>query len=110
MIIPLGKIAVPVPGTPVSLTAAMPGGRVTPFHAILFEADPDNTGRLYVGRQAMDRTTRVGVMAVIAIPTVNFFPTFSVAVTILLNGFSSDEFWIDADIAGEGPIVTCLVT
>jgi hypothetical protein len=110
MIAALGKIAVSTPGTPVRVTLSIPYAKSTSLHAIMFEADPENTGNVYIGRAGMVRATRAGVYAMLAVPTANFFPTFSVALTIAPNGLSSDEFYIDADVAGDGAIATYLVT
>ena len=83
----LGKITVPVPGTPVLVTGNLaatgtpPLAPMTRCHGIMVEALPTNTGKVYVGTVAMVAATGVQVFAILAIPTVNFLPTFSAANT-----------------------------
>jgi hypothetical protein len=110
MIQPLGKIAPTSAGTPVSVQASFPQQKPQSIHGIMFEAAPGNTGKVYIGWQTLDRSTFAGVMAILAVPTTNFLPTFSAAVTIAPNGLNVNEFWIDADNSNEGAIVTLLIT
>jgi hypothetical protein len=79
-------------------------------HGLMVEQWPGNSGIIYVGTETMDRTTGAGVYAMLAIPTDNFLPTFSVANTIVLGGLIPNQIWLDADVGGEGALVTILVT
>lgn len=82
-----------------------------PLHGILFQARRANTGLVYIGdRPTMDKTTLAGVLAVLAIPTDNALPTFSAALTWSPNALQLETFWIDADDAGDGCLVSVLVT
>lgn len=111
MIQALGMIPVPAPGTPVAIDTALPNpDKSMSIHGALFEQIPGQTGKIYIGRKSMDKSSLVGVYAILAIPTTNFLPTFSVALTIAPNGLSTIEFWVDADVAGEGVLVTILQT
>lgn len=107
-----GAIVVPVPGTPVQVTApsvgAGTGGNPFLIHGILFQALPTNTGKVFVGTAGLVKATYVNVAAILPIPTVNFLPTFSTSITIAPNALTLLEFWIDADVAGEGVIVTAV--
>jgi len=115
MIQAIGPIIVAAAGTPVSVFAALPSdewktGRTFPLHGILFQALQTNVGRVYIGNAAMDKTTLVGVYAVLPIPTDNLLPTFSAALTWSPNALRLEDFYVDADDAGEGCLVTVLIT
>lgn len=49
------------------------------------------------------------MFAFIAIPTANHIPAFSVALTIAPNALNVGDFYVDADVADDGVIVTYLV-
>lgn len=95
-----GKTLVTVAGTPVQLATS----GYQPIHAFLIEVLPTNTGRIYVGLAGMNKTTFVGVLAILAVPTANLLPTFSAAITIAPNGLHMEDLWIDAEVNGEGII------
>lgn len=105
-----GAIVVPVPGTPVQVTAPSVGGGTNgnPFaiHGVMFQALPTNTGKVYIGVADMNKSTYANVAAVLPIPTTNFLPTFSTSITIAPMALTLLEFWIDADVADEGVLVT----
>lgn len=114
----LGPINVPVPGTPVRATSTITtdAGGITndpanfSCHAALFQARKGNTGRTYIGTSNMVRATGVGVSAVLAIPTANTIPSFSMSLTIAPAGVDLSELYVDADVADEGVLLTLLVT
>ena len=110
MVETLGKVTVPVPGTPVRLTInrPVPTDRYA-CHAILVQAVFNNTGRVYVGTSAMNKATLANVHAQLAIPTANQIPSFSAALTIAPNAIQAQDIFLDADVAGEGAIVTALI-
>jgi hypothetical protein len=116
MIQALGKITVPTPGTPVQVTINLPdegNPAIPPYtrcHGILVQALPTNGGNVYVGTSAMDAVALSGVFAILGVPTANFLPTFSAALTITPNGLMASDFYLDADVNDEGAIVTILVT
>ena len=104
-------IRVPTPGTPVRVTkdqadpAAAQG-----CHGVLIQALPGNTGKIYIGGALLNAAAFTGLYALLAIPTVNQLPTFSAALTISPGGIQLRDFYIDAEIATDGVIVTALVT
>ncbi len=115
----LGPIAVSVPGVPVRLSATVATADANGFantphhftcHAVLLQALPTNTGRVYIGTQAMNRSTLAGVAAVLAIPTDNSLPSFSIAHTLAPAGVDLAELYVDADVATEGVLATLLIT
>ncbi len=109
MIGAVGKVPVTVPGTPVPAYGTLSAREYNQgVHGVMFQALPANVGLVYIGASNMNKSTLVGVYAVLAIPTTNSKPSFSVAQTISPNGLSLKEFFIDADQAGEGALVTFL--
>lgn len=110
MIAPLGPLTVPSPGTPVSVATLLPAGKFQPLHAVLFQALPGNTGKVYIGNRTLNSSTFVGCMAILAIPTTNQLPTFSAALTNAPNALDQlQTFFIDADNADDGVLVTYMV-
>jgi len=113
-----GPLSVAVPGTLVRATDAITvdahgiQNDLTQFkcHAVLFQAKKGNVGIVYIGRNPMNRTTLEGVAGQLAIPTVNSIPSFSIALTLSPQGVDLSDLWIDADSAGDGTLVTLLVT
>lgn len=113
---PLGLTTVPTPGTLVRATTNVgtvlsgqtPDARML-CHAYLIQAWKNNKGDIYVGAENMDRTTGVGVKAVLAVPTANSIPSFSVVLNNCPNGLNLSAVWLDADQKNEGALVTALV-
>ena len=114
----LGPVSVPVPGTPVRLTAGVTANaegiinnpeRFT-CHAVLLQAKPANQGKVYIGWAEMNRTTLAEVSGVLAIPTDNSIPSYSISLTLSPAGVALSELYIDADEANDGVLVTVLVT
>lgn len=107
----LGKITVPAAGTPVRATAnqSVPA---QPYlcHAIMVEAWPTNTGKVYVGLSGMNTTTGVNVLAILAVPTTNSIPTFSATIAAAPNALSADDVYIDVQTNGEAALVSVVIT
>ncbi len=99
----LGKVTVTSGGTPVQITATK-----TACQAISIQALSTNTGKIYVGLSNINKTTSVGVLGVLAVPTANLIPSFN-AYQPQVAGLNADAFWIDADVNGEGVIVAITV-
>ena len=111
MIRAYAKIVVPVPGTPVRVTLNEADPNASQgCHGVLIQVLKSNTGACFVGTAAMNKLTLTGLFAQLAIPTVNFIPTFSAALTLSPGGIQLRDLYIDADIANEGVIVSILVT
>lgn len=106
-----GPITVPTPGTNVWAAGGIANASLsTPAicHGVMFQALPGNTGKVYVGASDMVAGSNTGVFAFIAIPTVNHIPAFSTALTIAPNALNVGDFYVDADVPGDGVIVTYL--
>lgn len=106
---PTGKVTVPTPGTPVRASAAYtdPAKHVA-CHGIMFQTLPSNTGKIYIGRANMNKAAFTGLFAMLVAPSASQLPNFSAAITQAPNALGVEEFYIDADVAGEGVIVTIL--
>lgn len=107
---PALPVRVTAAGTPVRVTSgyADPSNHIS-IHGVMFQALPTNTGLIYVGAaEEIVRATFAQVRAILGIPTDNFIPTFSAALTIAPNGLALEQFWIDADVSTDGVLVTYL--
>src|SRR5206468_8968361 len=85
-----GKVTVTTAGAPSRLTAneTNPSSRVA-SHAIMVEAWPTNGGKVYImDRPNGDRTTGVGVIAILAVPTANIIPIFTAGISSAPNGLN----------------------
>lgn len=98
-----GRIPVPVPGTPVQVSS-----KHVKCHAILIEAFPSNTGKIYIGDNTLTKGVS-GEFAVLAIPTLNTIPVYSETVTSAENAVDLFNYWIDADNPGDGVIISYIL-
>ncbi len=119
MWVALGKITVPTAGVPRRLIDALSPGQLVqlaaeagpgPIHGIMLQAWHANTGKVFVGTAGMDKTSGANVGALIAVPTVNAIPAFSMALTLVANALALSDFYLDVDTGGEGVVVSVLVT
>lgn len=108
MIQSFGKVTVSSAGTPVlaSTNAPYPGPYTT-ANSLMIEAWPSNAGKIYIGVKAnMNKSTGDGVIAILATPTSNSIPTFSVTVPYAPAAVDASQIWIDADNSGDAVIVS----
>ena len=104
----LGPTVVPAPGTPVQVV--VPSVINPPScHACIIEALSTNTGKTYVGTAGMNKATLADVLVVLPIPTANLIPTFSISIVTGANALHLPGLWIDADIVGEGVLISAVV-
>jgi hypothetical protein len=102
-ITPLGRISVPTPGTPVPLTT---DATVTASR-LFVQVIPGLTGKTYVGGPSMAKSTLSGVARVLwPNSTGGFSETFEVESYDGANSIRLAEYAVDADVAGEGLLVT----
>lgn len=103
----LGRITVPTPGTAVQCTInqSSPQARI-PCHAIMLQALPGNIGKVYIGLVGLNRNTGAQQLAYLAIPTSNTIPAYSATISYAPGGLNIADFYIDADIANDGVLVT----
>ena len=108
--IPLGLISVTTPGVPVPISVD-DTLRVT---LIVVRTVPGFTGRTYVGLAGMNKSSAhmTGVIRVMAEPPISgpqdgeVLPPSSGGHG---NVIRAADYWVDADVAGEGVMVTCYV-
>jgi len=93
----LGRVNVPAPGTPVPL-ATDPAITAS---KLFVQVVPGLTGKLYLGAPAMSKTTLAGVARVLSPDDTFFLESQDGADTIRLKDYA-----IDADVAGEGLLVS----
>jgi hypothetical protein len=108
----LGKLIVPTPGTPVRATSMLSPEEAPRFtcHGVLFQAMASNTGKVYIGKDSMNKSTLADCAAVLAIPTANIIPGFGISHYLAPAAVDISELWIDADQANEGVLITVLIT
>jgi hypothetical protein len=106
---PLGLIRVPTPGTPVQVTAnrSLRGGQ------ILVRSVPGFTGKTYFGVAGMDKNSvnMQGVIRVLAEPgSAGAQDNEAIPPSPSMHGNSlcPADYYVDADVAGEGLLVTYL--
>lgn len=105
----LGKVTVVTAGTPVEVTInqTTPSARYA-AHSFMVEALPANTGKIYVGFVGLNKGTLANVLAIIPVPTVNLIPSFSSTIAYAPGGFNLADIYIDADVNGEGALVSAI--
>lgn len=103
----LGSVTVSSPGTPVRATVnETDAAERVPAQSLLFEALSGNVGAVYVGGPDLDRTTLAGVYAVLPPPSTNVYPSFSVTKPDAPGAFSANRFYVDADNADDGVLIS----
>jgi hypothetical protein len=111
----LGKVTVAAAGTPVIATTneTDPTKRFA-CQTVFFQQLESNTGKLYIcDRATANKTTLVGVLAVIPAPTVTgqvatVLPWAQVSVPSAPAALNAAEFWIDADVSSESALVSAV--
>lgn len=109
MIASLGKIVVAVAGTPVILTQNATAQSPKRCHSFLCEVLPTNIGKIYIGTKGMNKTTLVGVCAILPVPTANLLPSFSATLSYAPAAFEIASIYVDADNSGEGIVASIIV-
>lgn len=104
-----GKVTVPSIGTPVQATS----GQASPddkhehlYHSGLIQVWYENTGKIWLGTQTMNKATGAGVYCVLPAPTASSIPSINIADVMSRNGVQLSDIWIDADVNDEGVLVT----
>lgn len=110
MVRSLGYVSVAAAGTPVRATnnETDPAARIG-AQAVLFQALPANAGPIYIGLAGMDKTTGVGVLAILPGPTdpaTGPFPSFSPAQPLSAAAFNMADFYVDADNNDDGVVIS----
>ncbi len=93
----LGRVAVPIPGTPVTLPAPVN----TRVARLIFQAAPTNTGKTYFGLNSLNKLTLTGVSRVFTTTEI-----YEIATEDGTDGISISQLAIDADVVGDGLLVS----
>lgn len=106
-IVSLGKVAITAAGTPEPATKNQP----TPtkrfiVHSFVVEALPSNTGKVYIGINALNKSTLAGVYAILPIPTTSIIPSFSATLGHAYDAFDMSLIGIDVEVSGEGVLIS----
>jgi hypothetical protein len=99
----LGRVNVATPGTPVPLSTN-PALRVS---KLFFQSVPGLTGKCYIGTPAMSKSALSHVVRVL-VPATNNSPAdqFEVSPEDGRDSLYLNQYAIDADVAGEGLLVS----
>lgn len=124
MQIALGKVVVTAAGTREKATKngypTAPDGAGAPLgstaeglrcQSFQIQALPSNTGKIHIGNAAMVKATGVGVHAILPTPadsTSGPFPSQSFSVPFAANALNLDLVYLDADVSGDGVIITLI--
>jgi hypothetical protein len=99
----LGRVNVATPGTPVPLS-------IDPtVHAskLFFQVIPGLTGKTYAGVPSMTKATSAGVFRILwPNPTGGFSENFEIETQDGEDSIRIMDYAVDADVAGEGLLVT----
>jgi hypothetical protein len=99
----LGKLSVPTPGTPVPLTT----DHTVTATKVFFQVIPGLTGKTYVGKPSMTKGTLAGVARILwPNPTGGFSENFYIETQDARDSIRLADYAVDADVAGEGLLVT----
>ena len=98
-----GRVNVATPGTPVPLSTD-PRAFAS---KLFFQAIPGLTGKTYIGAPSMKKTTLAAVTRVLAPnPAGGFSENFYIESQDGENSIHLADYAIDADVAGEGLLIT----
>jgi len=75
----------------------------------MVEAKFNNGGKIYIGTASFSKTTGVGLLAVLAIPTANMIPTFSATISFMPNGLNLADYWIDSESGSDGALLSAVI-
>jgi len=100
----LGKVSA-TPGTPKLITnnQANPSTHLA-CGSVMIQTLSSSTGKVYIGLSNMDKTTGVGLLAVLPVPTANSIPAFSMGNPTAQAGINANEIYIDGDSTSDGVI------
>jgi hypothetical protein len=99
----LGRVSVPVPGTPVPLTT----NHAITASKLFVQVIPGLTGKTYLGSKTLTKATLAGVARVLWPNSGGgFSENFFLESQDGTNSIPLAEYSVDADVAGEGLLVT----
>ena|SRR5580658_651531 len=99
----MGRVSVPTPGTPVPLST----NEAVTASKLFFQAIPGLTGKTYAGVPTMTKATSAGVARILSPnPAGGFSENFYIESQDGENSIHLANYAVDADVAGEGLLVT----
>jgi len=99
----MGRVSVPTPGTPVPLST----DETVTASKLFFQVIPGLTGNTYAGVPTMTKATFAGVARILwPNPTGGFSEHFYIESQDGDNSIHIANYAVDADVAGEGLLVT----
>ena len=106
--VPCGKTTVTTAGTPVPIVLP---ATLTPAacHAFMIQTLKTNTGTVYIGLAGLNKTTLANVILPLPPPTTNAYPVFSASLAGAANAVPLTGLFVDADVNGEGVLLTVIV-
>ena len=97
-LIAIGKKTVTAAGTPEAVTAT-----AQRLRSIKLQALPTNTGKVWVGTSALNKSTGAGVLHVIEAPSGSTsIPGVTLGIEKGSSSLQATEIYIDVDTSGEG--------
>ncbi len=100
---PMGRVNVSAPGTPVRLST----DETFTVSKLLFQVIPGQTGKTYVGAPPLNKTTLAGAARILWPNSAGgFSETFYVETQDGEDSIHLADYAVDADVAGEGLLVT----
>ena len=99
----LGRVNVATPGTLVQLSTDL----TLRVAKLFFQVIPGLTGKAYIGKAGMTRSTLSGVIRVLA-PNASsgISDSFFLEAQDGADAINLASYWIDMDVAGEGLLIT----
>lgn len=107
MTITLGFIQ-PTVGTNSPITANFPGFFNRQVNTLYFQVGAGNQGDVYIGEQGFNKTTKVGLIAVLRPPTINHLPDLAYNIPNVMNAFVLGSYEIANDQPSDGVQITAL--
>jgi hypothetical protein len=97
----LGEIK-PTPGTPLTIAENFPAFAHELINTIYLQVLPGNVGDVYFGRENLDKTTRLDLIAILRPPTANHLPDLAFNIPDSMNPFMVSAYRVDVDTLNDG--------
>ncbi len=119
MFVAIGKVAVPVAGTPVSILSRLSTAhlrkinattQLAPAFGIALQTWYLNSGKIWIGDSDLSKSTQDGLAHVLLAPSATFAGSWSMALPVAQNALSLAGVYLDADNAGEFALLSLLVS
>jgi hypothetical protein len=108
----LGSVVVPVPGVPQRITKNFPEFTSSPpkdtdlwCNQLEIFGLPDNTGNVYIGNSAMNKTTLAGVYHILGATDTRVFSPPATGMNTIYPG----DYYVDADDADDGVLASAQI-